>query len=152
MANSIRNKKCSAGFTLVEILIMLAVVAMLAGLIASGGNAARKRAKIFRTQTMISSLETALAMYHVDFGDYPPSGNQSLVNLLTDEAAYSSNADWQGPYISFKNEDLSGSASNATLQDPWDNDYSYTNDGGSYAIKSAGEDGVFSTSDDITSD
>jgi len=140
------------GFTLIEVLVVVAVLAVLLGLIASGGTAARKRAKIYEARAMIASLETALSLYHVDFGAYPAEGNQNLVNLLADAATYSSNADWEGPYISLKDDDLNGTIPNATVIDPWGRDYGYILDTvPAYKIWSLGPDGSDGTGDDIKS-
>ncbi|MBU1926059.1 MAG: type II secretion system protein GspG [Candidatus Omnitrophica bacterium] len=147
-----RRQRLSAGFTLIEILITIAVIAMLLGLISSGGTVARKKAQVYRAQTMIASLETALAMYHADFGAYPASGNVNLVNLLADKATYDAFADWQGPYMSFKKDDLNGAIPGAALEDPWDNSYNYVNSGTTYTIRSSGPDGMSLTADDITND
>ncbi len=150
-------KKCiqKTGFTIIEILVIIAVIAILVGLLVSGGTAARRKAKIYRTKAMIASLETALAMYHVDFGAYPdPSTekNKNLINLLAAVSVFGTNADWQGPYISFKDEDLKGSIPNATLRDPWGTDYtySYNSSDSSCTITSAGPDMSLATGDDIT--
>ena len=135
------NYSAFDGFTLVEILVILGVIAILTGLILSGGIAAKKRAKIYQARTMIASLETALALYHVDFGAYPAAGNQNLVNLLFDSAAYSPNSDWHGPYMSFKKNDLNGSIPSAAVIDPWEVDYHYTMDSAlPYKIWSNGPD------------
>ncbi len=142
------------GFTLIEILVILGVLSILTGLILSGGIAAKKRSKIYQAKTMIASLETALALYHVDFGAYPAAGNQNLVNLLSDSTAYSSNSDWHGPYLSFKENDLNGNIPSATVIDPWGADYYYTMDSAlPYKIWSRGPDQIDDSgaNDDIKS-
>lgn len=134
-----RLKKGFDAFTLVEVLVTIAVISILLALITTGGTAARRKSKIYQVKTMIASLQTALALYHVDFGAYPPSGNQNMVNLLVDVATYSSNDDWHGPYMSFKDTDLNGNIPNATLVDSWDRDYYYILDTNPpYKIWSAG--------------
>lgn len=150
---SLRDKSLT-GFTLIELLVIIGIISILAGLIMSGGTAAKKKAKIYQAKTMIASLETALALYHVDFGAYPAAGNQNLVNLLSDAASYSSNSDWHGPYMSFKEHDLSASIPNATVIDPWGIDYYYIMDSLlPYKIWSAGPDKTddSGTNDDIKS-
>ncbi len=142
------------GFTLIEILVVLGVISILVGLILSGGTAAKKRSKICQARTMIASLETALALYHVDFGAYPVAGNRNMVNLLADSATYSSNSDWNGPYLSFKENDLNGDIPNATVIDPWGSDYYYTMDSAlPYKIWSSGPDQIDDSgaNDDIKS-
>jgi len=118
--SSLRKK----GFTLIELLVVIAVISMLMGLILSGGIAARKRAKIYQAKAMIASLETALALYHTDFGAYPASGVENLIDLLTN-TAYNSYPDWQGPYLSLKEDDTRGSFPNKSVIDPWGIDYNY---------------------------
>ncbi len=142
---------CS-GFTLIEILAVIAIISILMGMILTGGNQARKRARIYKTKAMIASLETALALYHTDFGAYPVAGNQNLVNDLSYVVGNASNNDWHGPYMSFKTEDLNGSIPSATLTDAWDKDYEYNNPYPlgpvpPYEIKSLGPDGIAGTDD-----
>ncbi|MFH2137152.1 MAG: type II secretion system protein GspG [Candidatus Omnitrophota bacterium] len=150
--------KIKKGFSLVELLVVIAVLAVLIGLLAGGGSTARKKGKIYSTKAMIASLETALAMYHSDYGQYPVSGNQNLVNRLADEATYGQGgtapeADWKGPYISFKNEDLNGSIPAAKVIDAWDKDFQYTLNVNKYSIVSGGPDGdIGTTGDNITSE
>lgn len=142
------------GFTLVEILVVIAVIAILMGLVLSGGEQAKRRAHIYKAKAMIASIDTALALYHTDFGAYPAAGNQNLVNLLADVATYSTNNDWHGPYMSFKSKDLGGSIPAATVIDSWANDYHYTlGTVPAYKIWSNGPDGQndSGSDDDITS-
>ncbi len=113
-------------FTLVEILVVIAIITMLVGLLMTGGISAKKKANEFQTETMIASLETALSLYHTDFGAYPDSGIDNLVDLLTDSSAYNGNPSWQGPYLSLKDKDTRGSLPNQSVVDPWGSDYHYT--------------------------
>jgi len=109
-----------------EMLAVIAIISVLMGMILSGGNQAKQHARIYKTKAMIASLDTALALYHTDFGAYPGAGNQNLVNLLADAATYSGNNDWHGPYISFKKQDLNGVIPGATVIDAWGYDYYYS--------------------------
>jgi len=142
------------GFTLMEMLAVIAIISVLMGIILSGGNQAKQRARIYKTRAMIASLETALALYHTDFGAYPAAGNQSMVNDLADVAANSSNADWHGPYMSFKAADLNGPITTGTVIDAWGNDYVYNNPHPlgaipPYEIRSLGPDAL-DAADDIS--
>ena len=151
--NSSGTKK-TGGFTLIELLVIIGIISILAGLLMSGGTAAKKKAKIYQAKTMIASLETALALYHVDFGTYPAAGNQNLVNLLSDSETYGDPddyPDWHGPYMSFKEHDL---RANIAVIDPWGIDYYYTMDSLlPYKIWSAGPDVIDDSgaNDDIKS-
>ncbi|MCG2712179.1 MAG: type II secretion system protein GspG [Candidatus Omnitrophica bacterium] len=160
--DSKNNHTLLGGVTLIELLVILGVLSILTGLILSGGTAAKKKSRIYQAKTMIASLEIALALYHVDFGAYPDAGNQNLVNMLSDSATYGdpeNYPDWHGPYISFKENDLSASIPNATVIDPWKadgvvNNYHYTMDSVlPYKIWSNGPDQIddSGTNDDIIS-
>jgi prepilin-type N-terminal cleavage/methylation domain-containing protein len=61
-----------SGFTLVEMLVVVVIIGILAGLITSAVNAARLSAKRAVVVVEINGLQTALAAYKEKFGDYPP--------------------------------------------------------------------------------
>ena len=61
----------SGGFTLVEMLVALAIVLILIGAAARLGQAVRTRAAARLTQSALAVIETALQQYHDDFGDFP---------------------------------------------------------------------------------
>jgi prepilin-type N-terminal cleavage/methylation domain-containing protein len=85
------------GFTLVELLIVMAILGILAGLLAWGVNAARvailKRAQAFEVQSIASAVEA----YRTKYGDYPPDGSswpvmeahlrKAFPNILVSELA-----------------------------------------------------------------
>ena len=135
------------GFTLIEMMIVVAILGMLFGMAIFAGNKARLQSKVSKTKADIAALEIAISMYEVDMGSYPASGNSNLVtHLIVDQAG-----DWHGPYIEFDEEDISGGA----FQDPWNNDYVYTNHGThnpSYDIYSMGPDESTSTGGDDPDD
>src|ERR1700712_1207052 len=101
-------------FTLVEMLVVLAIVGLLAGLvfnnadkIFSGGQEAV--AKVF----VRDSFRTALVHYKIDMGDYP-STSDGLTALLT--APSTAGDHWRGPYA-----ELNGKLP----PDPWGESYLY---------------------------
>jgi general secretion pathway protein G len=116
---STHSKLCRAAraFTLLEILIALAILGLLVGLAVAdlGGifdNSRVSAAKIF----VQDGIKTPLFTYKMAMGSYP-STNDGLQALVT---APSSNADnWRGPYV----------ADGKLPLDPWGQPYQYANPG-----------------------
>jgi prepilin-type N-terminal cleavage/methylation domain-containing protein len=61
------------GFTLVELLTVLAIIALLIGLLVPALNTTRRYAKDVRQRAQFHSIEAAMETFHGDYGDYPPS-------------------------------------------------------------------------------
>ena len=70
---SFTKHKLVWGFTLVELLVVLAIVAMLIGLLMPALGQVRKYAGTVKQKAQIGSIEIALSLYKTDFGQYPPS-------------------------------------------------------------------------------
>ena len=112
-----RNK----GFTLIELMMVLIIIGILAGLITAASFRAIEDAKIGQAQSEIAAFETALAMYESDVGDFPlmtPAGNNQFKFWLDDGDG---STGWDGPYMNFTSGDVSGNAAT----DPWGNIYQY---------------------------
>ena len=140
------------GFTLVELLVVIAILGILMSLVTAGAQAARRRGAITKAKTTIAALETAIAMYHGDLGEYPASGNAEFVSALQDDP---DDLDWMGPYMEFKEDEVEG----GQLLDPWASPYRYVSVNGgspqhrqrSYDLYSFGPNGADDqgTEDDI---
>lgn len=132
-----------SAFTLLEILVTLAIIGLLAGLAISNsdkifGQSQEAVAKIF----VRDSLKTALTRYKIDVGDYP-STTEGLAALL---AAPANKAErWRGPYAETPGGKLP--------LDPWGEAYRYrypgTKNKGGYDLYSVGPDKADGTEDDI---
>ncbi|HEY8900776.1 MAG TPA: type II secretion system protein GspG [Chthoniobacterales bacterium] len=73
-------------FTLIEILVVIAIIAILASLILSVSGFVQEKAGISRAQVEIKALETALENYKQDNGTYPAGdGSESSSLVLLDE-------------------------------------------------------------------
>lgn len=114
----------SGGFTLIEILVVMAIIAMLAVMVAP--NLFRQQAGAMRdvARTEISTLEAALDIYRLDVGEYP----DSLDGLIEDDT---DRASWNGPYLR-----------RSVPNDPWDNEYVYEANGREFTLLSYGADGM----------
>ena len=114
----------SNGFTLIEILVVMAIIAMLAVMVAP--NLFNQQAGAMRdvARTEISTLEAALDIYRLDVGEYP----DSLEGLMEDDA---DRASWNGPYLR-----------RAVPMDPWDNEYVYEATGREFTLISYGADSM----------
>ncbi|AHE98555.1 type II secretion system major pseudopilin GspG [Thioalkalivibrio paradoxus] len=117
------------GFTLVELLVVLAILVLLAGLVGPQvlnqlGGAKSKTARI-----QIEDLVQAVEMFKLDVGRFP-SNAEGLPALVVEPAGVQS---WNGPYLRRRQ----------VPQDPWGNDYLYRNPGehGDIDIYSLGADG-----------
>src|SRR5471032_3101677 len=83
-----------AGFTLVEILVVITIIGMIMALVGPRvlnylGESKAKAAKI-----QIESFSSALDLYYLDLGRYP-SGNEGLLALTRAGTM----AGWNGPYL-----------------------------------------------------
>ncbi|MBI4335643.1 MAG: type II secretion system protein GspG [Candidatus Omnitrophica bacterium] len=143
------------GLTLIELITVIAILAILASMIVGAGQFARKKAARTRAESDIANLELALSAYKLDFNAYPEGENKDLVDKLSNEEYGDSggsgyDADWNGPYMNFKEKDLN---SNKEYLDPWGVPYTYKKPGDknklTYDIISAGPDKAFGTNDDI---
>ncbi len=136
-----RRRNPRAAFTLFEMLIVIALIALLAGVAITNvdkifGQNQETIARIFVSDTM----KAPLTSYKIHMGSYPSTA-QGLQALLTSPDG--SGERWKGPYL-----DTSG---NKLPVDPWQNPYQYrypgTKNPGKYDLFSYGPDGVESADD-----
>ena len=67
-----------SAFTLIELLIVIAIIAILAGLILSTAGGIQKKAARSRAESEVAALSAALESYKADNGDYPTNANTNL--------------------------------------------------------------------------
>ena len=123
----ISNEK---GVTLMEVLIVLAIIAMLAALVGPRVIGYLGKAKSQVAQTQIGNLASSLELYFIENGSYP-SEAEGLTALI--EAPVGA-INWDGPYIKAA----------SALSDPWQRDYQYEllTDNDDFKITSYGRDGT----------
>ena len=120
-----RLRRRVRGFTLVELLLVLVILALIGSLVLPGiiGKAEGAKAKAAKSQ--IDRLAMAVESYYLDTGKTPDALDQ-LVEGGGDAAG------WNGPYVK-----------KSSLQDPWGREYvyQYPGDHGDFDIFSLGADG-----------
>ncbi|MBN2143706.1 MAG: type II secretion system major pseudopilin GspG [Candidatus Aureabacteria bacterium] len=138
-----KMKKRNEGFTLIEIMLVVIIIGILAGIILPRLSGKTNEARISAAKADINgTLSTALDLYELDTGKYP-STEQGLHALLEKPADSSVPQNWKGPYLKKKQ----------VLKDPWSREYLYESPGKNnqdYDLASAGPDGNMGTEDDIT--
>ena len=87
-------KSVNGGFTLIEMVIAIAILGLLAGVALGPVRRYLAQAKEKTTQANLHSIKLAVDAYHMDTGEYPQSLKDLIRRPLDDEAA----SDWQGPY------------------------------------------------------
>ncbi|MEP9359843.1 type II secretion system major pseudopilin GspG [Sphingomonas sp. KR3-1] len=118
-----------AGLTLIEMMIVLVIIAIVAGLVAMNVMGRPDEAKATATKSNIATISGALKMYRLDNGDYPTT-EQGLKALSEKPTAPPVPSTFpQGGYLS------------TPAVDGWGKPYEYTSEGGGFTIRSLGKDG-----------
>jgi general secretion pathway protein G len=97
-------------FTLIELLLVLAILAALTAMIAPRFAKRSEQARITAARADVSNLETAVDAFEVDTGRYPTT-EEGLAALVEQPADLTG---WHGPYIK-----------RGVPKDPWGNPYVY---------------------------
>jgi len=130
---SLKNSDCR-GFTLIELMVVIVILGILAGLIIPRIMGRPEEAKRLKANLQIESLETALKLYKLDNGMYPDT-EQGLQALVEEPEAGTLPKNWRkGGYLE----------KGRVPKDPWGNEFVYLSPGvhGEYDIISYGADGV----------
>jgi len=125
-----RRRTRQRGFTLIEIMVVMAIIAMLAAMVGPRIMGSMSKAEVQAAAAQIERLGTALDTFRLDMGRYP-SSQEGLAALMQPPSGASR---WDGPYL---NKDVP--------LDPWDNPYQYRSPGGGgrpFDLFSFGADGA----------
>ena len=113
------------GFTLVELLLVLMILALIGGLVLPGIIGKAESAKAKAAASQVDRLSMAVESYYLDTGSTP----ESLDMLVTESGGVKG---WNGPYVK-----------SSLLKDPWGREYEYRypGDHGDFDLVSLGADG-----------
>ena len=141
--SNVRRNQRRSGFTLLEILVVVGIIALLAAFVVPNFINAGDRAKISLCQSQVKDsgpISSAIDTFHLEVGRYPKELSELTQKPDDEEEAKK----WSGQYI----KDA------ASLKDPWDHEFKYAAPGkvreGSYDLWSMGPDGQDGSDDDIT--
>ena len=114
MAISVRNAR--AGFSLMEMMVVIMVIGLLAGMLVPGLNSALKKAKRGTTKSTLSTLKQGINRYKNDLNQYP----ETLKNLINKPKSGDERVmrKWEGPYVG--DEGIEN-----VPEDAWDNKIHY---------------------------
>ena len=87
----------TGGFTLIEIMIVMVIIAMLAALVGPKLVGALSSSKVKATKIQIETLSNAADTFHLDVGRYPTQKEGLDVLVINPPAAPIEN--WRGPYL-----------------------------------------------------
>ncbi|MFC3852999.1 type II secretion system major pseudopilin GspG [Salinispirillum marinum] len=121
--------KKSTGFTLIELMVVLVIIAVLTGLVAQNFIGRDHEARVGAARADFTSIENALTTYRLDNQNYP-STEQGIDALMSQPGGSPVPRNWRGPYL------------RRAPIDPWGNPYVYINQGSNQIeIISYGADG-----------
>lgn len=122
-------KHQEAGLTLVEMIVVLAIIALVAALIVPNVIGRPDEARVTVANTDMKTIATALRMYRLDNGDYPTT-EQGLAALVARPSIPPAPRAWSPEgYLA------------ELPSDPWGRPYAYRGGGAGIELKSLGKDG-----------
>lgn len=129
-----KRRQRRRGFTLVEVLLVLAILVILGAMVSVGVVQVQRTANKRAAKAQIGMLDEAVNMYRIDVGRFP----DTLADLVDVPQGLANPDKWSGPYLK-----------KAVPVDPWQNEYQYLNEGDDFRVWSFGPDGSDGGPDDI---
>jgi general secretion pathway protein G len=132
MSNSHSCRRIRRGFSLLEMLVVLVIIGLIAGLVGPRLFSKVDSSKVQTAGVQIKLLRGSIETLRMDVGIYPPA-DVGLAMLVTPPADPALRARWKGPYLD-----------DAVPLDPWGQPYQYQvpgDEGRPFSITSLGADG-----------
>ena len=144
-----RKRSSRIGFTLLEVLLVIGILALLAAFVVPALSGAGEKARIGIAQTAIGRsgpIASALKRYKWDIGTFPDTDEGLAALFECPDSVDEESGKWAGPYLEGDPEDLT---------DPWGNPYQYRFPGEAketeFDLWSFGPDRDDDTDDDVVS-
>lgn len=131
-----QTRRCHSrrdGFTLLELLLVLAILVVVGGIAVRNFVGAGNDAKNDATRVQMNEIKTAITQYQIRFNSLP----EQLETLRDGPSDADKKARWSDPIF------------REIPKDAWENEFVYSVNGNTYELRSAGLDGQTSTDDDI---
>jgi general secretion pathway protein G len=138
------QERYRSAFTFIEILVVMIILALIAGIVGTQLIGEAEKAKADSTRIQIRALTSSLDLYRLHNSTYPTT-EQGLRALVLRPEVGTIPPNWQGPYLTSKTLPADG----------WGREFLYQSDGRAYTIRSLGADGQEGGSDldaDLSSD
>jgi len=125
-----KARTAQKGFTLIEIMVVVAIIAILGATVVPLIMDRPNEARVVRAKNDIASFSSALELYRLDNFNYP-STDQGLEALVTKPSGDPEPVNWnRNGYVK------------RLSKDPWGRDYLYDSEDGDFEIVSLGNDGA----------
>ncbi|MCR9208897.1 MAG: type II secretion system protein GspG [bacterium] len=128
-----RSTAARAGFTLLELLLVLSILVVIGGIVLVNITGAQAEANANATTTQLNSLKSNIQMYQIRMNSLP----ETLEQLRDGPSDSAKKAKWVAPIIT------------EIPLDAWGNALTYSVNGNTFEIRSGGIDGQVNTDDDI---
>ena len=126
MSQTLRHSPAARGFSLIELLVVLAILSVIAAIVAPNLLGKADDANVHATKIQLEQITAAIDLYRLETGRYP----RRLEELVTNPGDVPR---WKGPYLRKR----------SLMQDPWHNEMQFQQPGqhGAYDLYSYGADG-----------
>lgn len=121
------RRTSSAGFTLVELMTVVAIIAILAGIVLGVAGYAGRKTDVARATSGLEQIKNAIEEYRVEYGSYPTNTVAANSMNLVGQLWVKPLSERKTPFLVLSNQSTNWSDPNKayTAVDPWGNEYRY---------------------------